>query len=263
MSLLAHIALISQTNVSFGDVSIVSAALQKQVSRDLSQFWGINATVDAFQSLEVMPTGYWPILIVDQVKDAAGLHLDNQGQPYALVETGPTWSLTASHECLEMLVDPFGNRLVTGDSPMQGQGRVQFLVEVCDPSEDVHYAYSVNGVLVSDFYTPRYFDPMATPGTRYSYTGNLQQPRQVLKNGYLSWFNPSDNHWYQETFFNDNPEFRDLGPRTNQNEALRTFIDRATPERSLSHFERPPVSLQSSKAKAKALTQEINILLGL
>ena len=37
------------------------------------------------------------------------------------------WSLTASHECLEMLADPFGNRLIAGDSPKPDQGRVQIL----------------------------------------------------------------------------------------------------------------------------------------
>jgi hypothetical protein len=45
-----------------------------------------------------------------------------------------------------MLVDPSGNRLVAGDSPKTDQGRVSFLVEVCDPSEAADFAYSANGV---------------------------------------------------------------------------------------------------------------------
>ena len=57
-----------------------------------------------------------------------------------------------------MLVDPFGDKLKAGDSPKADQGRVLFLVEVSDPSEAKEFAYTVNGVLVSDFYTPSFFD---------------------------------------------------------------------------------------------------------
>ena len=35
---------------------------------------------------------------------------------------------------------------------------MEFLVEVCDPCEVPALGYTVNGVRVSDFYTPRYFD---------------------------------------------------------------------------------------------------------
>ena len=45
----------------------------------------------------------------------------------------------------------------------------------------------MNGVLVSDFYTPHYFDPMKAPGVRYSFTGKITGPRVVLRGGYLSW----------------------------------------------------------------------------
>lgn len=95
---------------------------------------------------------------------AAGFHDDENEQPFALVQFSNQWALTASHEVLEMLADPFGRRLVAGQSPKAGQGRVQFLVEVCDPSEDTAFAISVNGIKLSDFYTPRYFDPVTAPG---------------------------------------------------------------------------------------------------
>ena len=36
-----------------------------------------------------------------------GIHLDDNGQPYALVRRTPSWTLAASHEVLEMLADPF------------------------------------------------------------------------------------------------------------------------------------------------------------
>ena len=59
-----------------------------------------------------------------------------------------------------MLADPFGNRLVAGDGPNPARpGRVEFLVEVCDPCEAPALGYTVNGIRVSDFYTPEYFSP--------------------------------------------------------------------------------------------------------
>jgi hypothetical protein len=53
-----------------------------------------------------------------------------------------------------MLADPFGDRLIAGQSPKEDQGRVEFLVEVCDPPEDQAASYRVNNVLVSDFTPP-------------------------------------------------------------------------------------------------------------
>jgi hypothetical protein len=233
--LIRQIALVSQTKkVSFSALSRVGAALQKQIARDLSPIWEIKATVDSFAALDQVPVGYWPIIITEKnLGDAAGVHEDKEGQPFALVSYSYGWSLTASHECLEMLVDPFGNRIMAGGSPRKGQGRVEFLVEVCDPSEDTPFAYRANGVLVSDFYTPHYFDPVAAPGVRYSFTGALTAPRQVLQNGYLSWHDPKTDHWFQETFFGGSqPQFRDLGAiTTKQGENLRRMIYNATPER--------------------------------
>src|ERR671924_76650 len=111
------------------DVAGVAAALQRQAARDFAPVWDVRATVDAFPALDDVPIGYWPMIIRDDIgfEGAAGIHLDKDGQPFALITFGDSWSLTASHEMLEMLGDPFGNRLVPGRSPKRGQGRVEFL----------------------------------------------------------------------------------------------------------------------------------------
>jgi len=140
-ALVRQVALVSESNqVGMSDLLRVSAALQKQASRDLAPIWEISGTVDAFAALEDVPDGYWPMIVMDDIgfPGAAGIHLDRDGQPFALISSAPDldrWALTASHEMCEMLVDPSGNRQVTGDSPKPGQGRVSFVVEVCDPSE--------------------------------------------------------------------------------------------------------------------------------
>lgn len=270
--LVRQVALVSESqSVSSSELGQVSAALQKQATRDLSAIWEVQATVDAFERLEDVPVGYWPIVIQDNIDTpgAAGVHEDKDGQPFALVQSGDGWPLTASHECLEMLVDPFGNRLVAGQSPKSHQGRVEFLVEVCDPSEDASFAYTVNGLTVSDFYTPHYFDPVTNPAVQYSFTSAIKKPRVVLKGGYLSWHDPVSDHWFQETFFTGTkPKFRDLGKITAKaGQNLRTMILAMTPERFatrrvtgnalLAANAFVKASSESSNAKAKAWRGQI------
>jgi len=235
-AIIQQLGLVSESQrVGMSDLMRVAAALQKQASRDLAPIWDISATVNAFEKLEDVPLGYWPLIVKDDIGfKAAGIHLDKDRQPFALIGSAADlddWSLTTSHETLEMLVDPFGDRLIAGDSPKSGQGRVSFLVEVCDPSEAAQFAYTINGILVSDFYTPHYFDPVAAPGVRYSFTGAITQPRQVLKGGYLSWVEPVSQHWWQETWFTgQQPEFRDMGTLDATTSSLRSQIDRLTAE---------------------------------
>ena len=232
--ILRHVALVSETqSISFSELGRVSAALQKQAVRDLGPVWNIQSTVDAFARLEDVPIGTWPIVVEDNINTpgAAGVHEDKDGQPFALVMAESGWSLTASHELIEMLVDPFGRRLTEGQSPKSGQGRVEFLVEPCDPSEATQFAYLINGVTVSDFYTPKYFSTVFNSADRYSHTGVIKKPRQVLKGGYLSWRDPVTDHWFQETFFQGNtPKFRDLGQLTASAKSFRRQIYDVTHE---------------------------------
>jgi len=231
--LLKHVALISESDrVGPGDLMTVAAALQKQAMRDLAPLWDIGATVAAFARIEDMPLDYWPIIIRDNIGyHAAGIHLDKNGQPFSLVKADDardTWSVTCSHEMCEMLVDPFGNRLVAGASIKPGQGRVNYLVEVCDPSEDAAFAYGVNGVLVSDFYTPHFFDPSGAPGVRYSYSGAITSPRTIREGGYISWVDLATNIWWQQTWFSGTaPAFNEIGKLSSE-KSLRSQIDRLT-----------------------------------
>src|SRR5215469_5585722 len=205
-ALTANVALVSDTPViDFSQVSVAAAALNKQVARDFGPLWNVDATVSAFDSLENVPVDYWPVIIRDDINEpgAAGFHTDDNGQPFALVQADDGWTLTASHETLEMLADPFGNRTIAGSpppdspKPVSGFSRVVYLVEVGDPCESDQFAYTSNGVTVSDFITPHFYDPRRSRGVRYSFAGNIEAPHTVLEGGYVSFGNPVDSHWYQ------------------------------------------------------------------
>jgi hypothetical protein len=225
-----QIALVSQTDrTTPEDVSHVAAALQKQATRDLAPLWGVSATVDAFPTVASIPAGYAPVLVVDDVQGAAGFHTDRNGQPFALVEYSDSWSLTASHEVLELLCDPWGSRTASGRSPKEDQGQIEFLVEACDPCEAADFAYTINGVLVSDFITPQFYDPKQTVGARYSFTGAITEPREVLPGGYISWWDPASNHIWQLLRLGAD-QFRDLGEGSfnEPGKSLREYVDQHT-----------------------------------
>jgi hypothetical protein len=251
-----QVALVSEvTDISASELALVSAALQKQATRDFGPTWGVPCTVDSFARLEDVPVGYWPILVMANINQpgASGVHSDQQGQPFALVQYSNSWSLTASHECLEMLADPFGNRLVAGPSTMPNEDRVEYLAEACDPCEDASFAYTVNGVMVSDFITPHYYDPVASAGVQYSFTGAIPGPRQVLQGGYLSWHDPVSDHWWQAIFFGAELEFKDLGVMTQMKGSLRETIDALTPHPQLMNGLDPnDKRLQAARGKMNA-----------
>jgi hypothetical protein len=63
---------------------------------------------------------------------------------------------------------------------------------------------------------------------RYSFGGHLDGPRKLATGGYLSWHDPDGDHWFQEIWFDAEPEFRDLGKLTNRVGSLREAIDART-----------------------------------
>jgi hypothetical protein len=232
--MLLHIALVSITKeVTLANLALVSAAIQKQISRDFGPMWNVEATVDAFDKLEDVPIGYWHVLLQDELPSgAAGLHKrDDNKQPFALVALTTNWPVFMSHEVLEMLVDPQGTLTRAGDSPKPGQGRVEYLIEVCDPCQDSRFAYSVNSVMVSDFYTPHYFDPVKSSAVRYSFSGQVHGPREVLDGGYLSWFDPQTRHLFQLQVDGKKKAITNRGEVPFDVESLRAFSDSLSTDR--------------------------------
>lgn len=246
-----HLAVVGEDGtVPFDEIARVSAAIQWQIVRDVAPLWAVNATVSAFPTLDNVPVGYWPVIVTNRdLGSESGVHLDDVGAPYAFVAFEPSWSIAASHEAIEMIIDPYGSRTVPGSSPIADQGRVEFLVEACDPCQAAAHAYTVDDILVSDFYTSRYFDPVTTDGTRYSYTGAITAPRQILPGGYLSWHEPVTNRWWQRHVASDGTSSdRDLGvidARAAGSSSMRERVNALTPshlhpargdERLVAHF---------------------------
>jgi hypothetical protein len=228
-------------------VSDVAAALNIQVMRDLPQYWKVRATVRHLPDPKRIPVGVWPVFIVARLPPGeGGVHLDRSNQPYSKVIGTPhdeSWTIDASHETLEMLVDPHGNRVQTsrgiavrGANVTDVHGDVDYLVEACDPCEGNKYAYSIHGVAVSDFITPHFYDPVVTEGTRYSFGGNIKRPRQILPGGYITFIDHKKKQVEQILFLGSRPEQHSLGPA--RGASLRAFVDAET--RAAVHASRTP-----------------------
>jgi hypothetical protein len=255
---LIHLGLTTLTqNLSFSDLAQVAGAIQKQIARDFQPIWNIEGTLDAFAKVEDVPIGYWPLIVQDAIGvPVPGVHRDPQGQPLALIRYEDGWETATSHEALEMLADPTCNRLIAGDSIEESQGRVEYLVEVCDPCGAPKYTYTVNGVSVSNFCTPQYFDPVASSGVRYDYLSAVSEPRQVLRGGYLSWRVPETGDWWTKQWFDPNPEFVNLGPIDPVAGAcLRAAIDRLTARAGGNRLKISRASIRKSATYRKKIAQ--------
>lgn len=214
-----------------------AASLNVQVMRDLAQYWPVRATVRHLPDPNSIPVGVWPVFLVETLPPGeGGIHLDDMNQPYSLVVAAPgdnEWTIDASHETLEMLIDPTGNRLqasraieISGNDVQDAPGEFEYLVEACDPCQANQYAYAINGIMVCDFITPHFYDPVASAAARYSFGGNIQRPRQLLPGGYLSFVDPQQQLMQQILWLDGTPQLRTLGPAPGA--SLRAFVDNQT-----------------------------------
>jgi hypothetical protein len=204
-----HVALVPYEDelVQPADLLRVAAALQLQLTRDFTPVWGTPAVLSAFTSLDDVPPACIPIVLVRKdtlLQREHAFHTTVKGQPIGLIEVRDGWEFAASHELLEIVCDPQGQRKVSGASMADSakstddveleawaasykpQGEVQYLLEVCDPCQHSHYM--INGVKVSDFVTPRYYGPGESIGASYSFTGALKKPLELLEGGYITWY---------------------------------------------------------------------------
>ncbi|MGI8801573.1 MAG: hypothetical protein ACR2KV_05280 [Solirubrobacteraceae bacterium] len=191
-----RIAILSEVpGLAYADMVPVVAALQKQIDHDFGPIWDVKAELCAADAAHPPPAGAWTITVVAHVDGPAGFHHDDHGRPVAVVEYGPHWPLTVSHELLEMLVDPLGNKILPAPSPRGDGTEVHFFVEVCDPCQERIHAYEIDGVTVADFVTPDYYRPGAT---RCSFWGSVTAPFQVLEGGYVTWHAPKSREVWQD-----------------------------------------------------------------
>jgi len=206
------ISVINHARERIGDdeVQQVIRAVNRQIEGDFAPYWSLGARLrlegrsgnrPSKESLADM-RGDAVLYLWDEVDvdDALGYHdLNHRGIPFGFVFTelskamGEHWSVTFSHEALELIADPEVNLLVAGPHPLEPGRDVFHWYEMCDAVQAE--TYEIDGVEVSNFVLPLYFTGSDEVGGRNDFLGS-QYDGQTLRSfgvnpgGYVGFFDP-------------------------------------------------------------------------
>lgn len=210
------IAVVNESTV-VTDVDLVTAvaALQHQVAYDFKRHWGVGCKLEIRDSV---PSNAWGLVILDDSDQAGALGYHDvtaADLPLAKVfaktdkDYGYNWTITASHELLEMLGDPYV------DAAVQVGSQTFYALEVADAPEADNYGYDINGVTVSDFVLPEWF--IKGSDGPYDFKEHITAPLQLLPGGYIGKWTPASG-WTQVFGQGSQHESRRLALRRKKHE---------------------------------------------
>lgn len=211
--------LISVINHTRGRKKITDARLQeviravnRQIAEDFVPAWSMPARLrleghsmsaaDTETSTDMRGDAILYLLtsVADQ-DGTLGFHEKNSaGIPYGFVYTeiseqlGEPWSVTFSHEALELIADPEANLLVMGPEPEHPETTVFHWFEMCDAVQAQQY--EIDGVTVSNFVLPLYYTGTPDedePGARNNFLGTPLTSFGIAAGGYIGFYDPAIN----------------------------------------------------------------------
>jgi len=210
------ISVVNHTDKEVPDEDLQDAlrAINRQIEGDFAPYWGMSATLrlegrsaEKPETVELADLRGDAVIYMwnkADVEDALGYHFqNNRGIPFGFVftsiakEIGEDWSVTLSHEALELIGDPETNLLVVGPHPDPAQNRDVFhWFEMCDAVQA--QSYKVDGIRVSNFLLPLYFTGTRETdevGARNDFLGR-EHEGQTLRSfginpgGYIGFYDP-------------------------------------------------------------------------
>ena len=179
------IACFNKATVALGvDLGALIAAMQTYIDNFVAPVWGTPAKLVRTTDFQ---KGAWAMVFLDNADQPRALayhDLTPDGLPVSKVFVKTTLddkqlvSVSASHELVEMLVDPAINMLTTGPDP-----KLIYAYESADPVEESDFP--VNGIAMSNFVYPAYFETFRRPGSaQFDHMGKVNKPFQILSGGY-------------------------------------------------------------------------------
>lgn len=193
-----NIAIINASTVlTDAQLQAVIPALQMQIDQDFAPVWGVGANLSFIPSSAIPTAGVWWIAVLDNsdVAGVLGYHdLTKDGLPLGKVfagtdlQNGLSWTVTLSHELLEMLADPDIDltAFIQAD-PTTG---TLYAYEVADACEADQFGYQIDGITVSDFVYPSWWETFRDPTTtQFDHQKKVAKPLEILAGGYIGAFN--------------------------------------------------------------------------
>ncbi len=226
-----HVALVDVHHaIDPDELRRVATALTTQVNDHFAPVWDVTATVGIDAKPHQHPS------TIELRMDAKGAHPPGRHfkgpggkSPSAVVylsSLGKTWRdvwpFLASHELLEMLANPQGERTASAPHPDDETVTVDYLVEVCDPCAVQWYPIHLpkgDKVRVSDFVVREYYEPKTLGSiAKYSYTGLIKEPLDVLPtkgvpgkqkeySSFVSFRHPHGTKWFWKVRDEKGPAF--------------------------------------------------------
>lgn len=180
------IACFNQATTPLGvDLGDLIAAMQIYIDQYVVPVWGTPAKL--VQTTDFQP-GAWAMVFLDNADQPGALayhDLTPDGLPEAKVFVETTLqdnqpvSIAASHELVEMLVDPAINMMTTGGP----DAKATYAYESADPVEETNFA--INGIQMSNFVYPSYFESFRAAGSaQFDQLKQVSKPFQILSGGY-------------------------------------------------------------------------------
>jgi hypothetical protein len=195
------------------DLQIISAirAINRQINEDFEPYWhksavltlhGSTAARSLLSPRDLRGDAVIYLTEYDDSVDALGYHdITASGVPYSVVYTNmlpESWTVTLSHEALEMLVDPMTAMFAQGKHPSENR-TVYYWYEVCDAVQAD--TYTIDGIEVSNFILPLYFTERDEIGAMTNFLGLKLTSLGLRPGGYVGFFDPElQNH---DTVFAD------------------------------------------------------------
>lgn len=207
------ISIINHTNdqISDADLQPVIRAVNRQIHEDFEPYWSLGATLrlegkggqkpEKQESADMRGDAIIYLWNEADVPGALGYHdRNNRGIPFGFVFTelssnlNEPWTVTLSHEALELIADPEVNLLVAGPHPAHPNLDVFHWYEMCDAVQAE--TYQIDGVDVSNFVLPLYFTGGEELGGRNDFLGGIHGGKTlrsfgVNPGGYVGFFNPA------------------------------------------------------------------------
>jgi hypothetical protein len=210
------------TVVTDAQVQSLVTALQTQIHRDFAPSWGIDADLKFISQGSSIEPGAWQLVVLDDSDQAGALgyhELTSDGMPLAKafagsdMKAGLEWTVTVSHELLEMLADPDINLAVFVQQT--NTSGVLYAYEACDACEDDSFGYTIDGSLLSDFVFPSWFESFRQQGsTQFDYGKHITKPFEILQGGYIATFDvTSGSGWKQITSYDEYPRLSQIRGR--------------------------------------------------
>ena len=214
------ISVINHTDGKISDETVqkVVRAVNRQIAEDFEPYWSLGATLrlegrgaekpDKVDLSDMRGDAILYLWDEVDVDGALGYHDTNfRGIPYSFVFTelskqlGEEWSVTLSHEALELIGDPEVNLLVQGPHPADENRVVFHWYEMCDAVQAE--TYKVDGIAVANFVLPLYFTGSDELGGRNDFLGRAHNGKTLRSfginpGGYVGFFDPATGQ--QETF---------------------------------------------------------------